>query len=381
MYRFFFRLAGLVLIAGGFWSICTLKNIPPTPEEQLEQLSDYDYTASARRLVAEKKYGEAKALCLDIIENDLPGKKSAAIIVGICDEKLNSAGNRLYMAAKSFVTGDPGESVEQAGAAVISDMLMYGDVRDLAVQGYNKLTGQETDIYVAAFAAAGLASEVFDAADWLPALFKALRKAGAVPDQMARSIIFMFRKTAVWSGESLKFCRNMKDIYLRSGFWRTKSIFRYLEHADEIADVWRFVKKSPSAAHLISRSAGKNTAAVFRKLLAENRSPAFIKKMLSKGPNGITIVLRAGRSMKKGNALKFSEKTLTSLKRECGKLVWLVPFILIAAGIALNWKLLLNVRKIIFYHRSGSEKAPSRPESLPAEAEAKETAAEKADIQ
>ena len=381
MYRLIFRLAGLVLIAGGFWSIFILHNIPPTAEELLDQQPDYDFTASARRLVAEKKYAEAKVLCQDIIENDLPGKKSAQIIIGICDEKLNSAGNRLYMTAKSFVTGDPGETVEQAGAAIISDMLMYGDVRDLIVQGYNKATGRETDICVAAFAAAGLASEVFDAVDWLPALFKALRKAGAVSDKMAKSIIFVFRKTSVWSGASLKLCRDMKDIYLRSGFWRTKNIFRHLTHAEDIAGVCRLVKKSPSAAHLVAQAAGKRTADVFRKLIAEKRSPAFVKKLLTKGPNGVTIVLRVGRSVKKGNASVFSEKTLTSLKKEYGQLVWLVPFVLIAAGIALSWPLLLSLKKIIFPHRSGGAKVPSLPEPLPAEAEARSPEAEKADIQ
>ena len=381
MYRLIIRLAGLVLLAGGFWSVFILHNIPPTAEELLDQLPDHDFTASARRLVAEKKYGEAKILCQDIVENDLPGKKSAQIIIGICDEKLDSARNRLYMTAKSFVTGDPGETVEQAGAAIISDMLMYGDIRDLVVQGYNKATGRETDVYVAAFAAAGLASEAFDAVDWLPALFKALRKVGAVPDKMAGSIISVFRRKAVWKGTSLKLCRNMKDIYLRSGFWRTKNIFRHLEHADDIAGICRLVKKSPSAAHLAAQAAGKRTAAVCRKLIAEKRSPAFIRKLLTKGPNGVTIFLRVSRSVKKGNVSVFAEKTLTSLKKEYGKWVWLVPFVLIAAGIVLIWPLLLNLKKFISHLCPDSAGAPSRPERLPAEAEARSSAAEKADIQ
>ena len=339
---FSIRIIGLFLIAAGGWMIYILLTAQPTAEELLERLPDYDHTAAARRLMAEKRYGEAKVLCRDIIDNDLPGKKSAGIIIQMCDEKLHSVKIRLLRTAEAFITGNPGESIEQAGAAVVSDMMMYGDIRDLVMQGYFKVAGKETDPYVAAFAAAGLISEFVDAVDWLPSLFKALRRAGAVPDKMARQIIGILRKSAVNSGPAVKLCGNMKDIFTQGGFLRTKNIFKNLDHADDIAAAAKVMRKAPGAAHLVSRSAGKNTAEVFRKLAAEKKSPAFLRKLLCKGPNGVTLFLRASKSVQKGNA-----ETLVShlLKSVGAGYRWLVPLGLIGVGILLNLKYILCFKR------------------------------------
>ena len=336
----FIRIAGLLLIAGGVYFLCVLLTLPPTLEEELERLPDFDHTVAARRLLAEKKYGEAKVLCQDIIENDLPGRRPAEIIVRICDEKLRSVKVRLRQTAEAFVTGNPGESVEQAGAAVISDMLMYGDIRDLVVQGYYKVTGKETDPYIAAFAAAGLATEVFDAVDWLPSVFKALRRAGVVSDKLARGILHIFRSAADKTGQALRLCRDMSDIYRKGGFLRTKTVFKNLENADDIAVAARVMRKSPS------RAAGKNSAEVFRKLAAGKHFPSFLRKLLCKGPHGVTLLLRAAKSFEKGNAEKAVVRNIRLVKKHLGNFVWLIPVLLAGTGILLDLKWILNLRTL-----------------------------------
>ena len=342
----FARIAGLLLIAGGIFVAFLLLTLPPTLEEELNRLPDFDHTATARRLMAEKKYGEAKVLCQDIIENDLPGRSVAEKIILSCDEKLYSVRNRLLQAAEAFVTGNPGESVEQAGAAVISDMLMYGDIRDLVVQGYYKVTGRETDPCVAAFAAAGLATEVFDAVDWLPSVFKALRRAGVVSDKLARGILHIFRSAADKTGQALRLCRDMSDIYRKGGFLRTKTVFKNLENADDIAVAARVMRKSPSTAHLVSRAAGKNSAEVFRKLAAGKHSPSFLRKLLCKGPHGVTLLLRAAKSFEKGNAEKAVVRNIRLVKKHLGNFVWLIPVLLAGTGILLDLKWILNLRTL-----------------------------------
>ena len=339
----FSRVAGLLLIAGGVFFAWALLILPPALEEELDLLPDFDHTAAARRLMAERKYGEAKVLCQDIIENDLPGRKSAKIIVRMCDEKLRSVKVRLWQTAKAFVSGNPGESVEQAGAAMVSDMLMYGDIRDLVIQGYYKVTGKETDPYVAAFAAAGLATEVFDAVDWLPSVFKALRRAGVVSGKMAEGILDVFRRSAGRSRQTLNFCRDMKDICLKGGFLRTKTVFKNLEKADDIAVVARMMRKSPSKTHLISRAAGRNTAGVFRELASKAPAPSCLRKLLCKGPHGITVFLRLSKSVRKGNfetAVFRSVRLLTDIS---GKWVWLIPVLLTGTGILLELKWILKL--------------------------------------
>lgn len=340
----FARIAGLLFIAGGIFFAYALLTLPPALEEELDRLPDFDHTAAARRLMAEKKYGEAKVLCRDIIENNLPGSKSAEIIIKMCDEKLCSVRNRLLQAAEAFVTGNPGESVEQAGAAVISDMLMYGDIRDLIVQGYYKVSGRETDPYVAAFAAAGLATEVFDAFDWLPSVFKALRRSGVVSDKLAQGILNIFRRSSGRGAQALRFCRDMKDVYLKGGYLRTKNVFKNLEKADDIGAAARVMRKSPSAAHLISQVAGKNTAEVFRRLAANDPSPSFLRKLLCKGPHGATVFLRAAKSVKKKNMQTAVFRIVRFSKDRAGKWVWLIPLLLTGTGVLLDLKWIFKLK-------------------------------------
>ena len=342
------RIAGLLFITAGIFSAYVLLTLSPAMEDVLDRLPDYDHTVAARRLMVEKKYGEARVLCQDIIDNDLPGKKAAEIIAGMCDEKLRSVKERLWRTAEAFVTGNPGESIEQAGAAVVSDMLMYGDIRDLVMQGYYKVTGKETDPWVAFFSAAGLATELLDAVDWLPSFLKALRRAGAVSDKMAKSVIDIFRSCTGRSRRIRHFCCDMTDFY-RSGFFRTKTVFKNLEHADGIAAAARMFRRSPSAAHLISKAAGKNTAAVFGRLSAEKFSPSLLRKLLCKGPDGVTVFLRLSKSAGKGNVERAVYESFRSLKKVSGHYIWLLPPLLTGVGLLLNLKPVL--RSIAYFRK------------------------------
>ena len=67
--------------------------------------------------------------------------------------------NRAYRAGKGFVVGE-GTSIEELGGAVVSDFLLWGDIRDLAKQGYYKIKGKETDPVVAGLAAVGVLTSV-----------------------------------------------------------------------------------------------------------------------------------------------------------------------------------------------------------------------------
>ena len=339
---------GILLIIAGAAAGFFLLTAPPVPlslEQQLEQLADHDGTTEARKLLAAKKYGEAKILCQDILENDLPGRRTAQVIIQICDNQLYPVEKRLLRMAKAFVTGHPGESVEEAGSAMLSDMLMYGDIRDLIFQGYYCVSGKETDPYVAAFAAAGLGTEFFDAADWMPALFKALRRAGALSDKLASVIIVSVKNSRKVSGKSGALLRRTGRVFKKSGFIRSKHIFKNLHTADDIVAAAKITEKSASSAHLLSRSAGTKTAEVFKKLSNGKYDQSFIRKLLTKGPHGVTLFLRFSKSVKKGNAEIFAQRFAALLKNVFGWAVWLIPPVLIVLGVLLNLKFFLKLKK------------------------------------
>jgi hypothetical protein len=338
----------LLIIAGaaaGFF-LLTAPPVPLSLEQQLDRLADYDGTAEARKLLAARKYGEAKILCQDILENDLPGRRAARMIIHICNNQLYPVEKRLFRMAEAFATGHPGDSIEEAGSAMLSDMLMYGDIRDLILQGYYRFTGKETDPYIAAFAAAGLATEFFDAADWMPALFKALRRAGALSDKLASVIIVSVKNSRNISGNGVLIFRQVGNVFKYSGFIRSKHIFKYLRHADDVAAAAKITEKSASSAHLLSRSAGSRTAEVFKKLSHGKHDKSLIRKLLTKGPGGVTLFLRFSKSVKKGNFEIFVQRVAALLKNIFGWAVWLIPPVLIGIGVLLNLKFFLKLKKI-----------------------------------
>ena len=108
----------------------------------------------------------------------------------------------------------------------------------------------------------------------------------------------------------------------------------------------KITEKSASSAHLLSRYAGKNTAGTFRKLAGKKYNKSFVRKLLTKGPDGVTLFLRFSRSVKKGNAGILAQRVAALLKSIFGAAVWLIPVFLIVMGMRLNLKFFLRLKKI-----------------------------------
>ena len=339
MTSFVLRAMGILLILAGLAGGGLMLRRPPRPprlEEVLARLPDHDFCAEARRLAARGEFDEAKALCEDIISCDLPGKRAALVLRDMCDSRLDSFRHRAQRAVMAFVTGSPGNSVEGAASAMLSDMLMYGDIRDLALQGYYKVTAQETDPLIAALAAAGLATEFVDAADWVPALVKALRRTAAISDKLAAAILRSARRSGRMTLHLRKTGGAIAELFRRSGFIRTKNILRTIDTAEGISDAVRLARKSAPATHLLARSAGTKMTAAARKLTGKNASSNYLLRVARKGPAGVTLLLRGVKTARKGNAGNFFTRAASRAFETWGCKALIFPLALILAGLLLN---------------------------------------------
>ena len=119
-----------------------------------------------------------------------------------------------------------------------------------------------------------------------------------------------------------------------------------MRNADDIACAAKITEKSASLSHLLSRNAGAKTADVFKKLSHGKHEKSLIRKLLLKGPDGVTLFLRFSKSVKKGNADIFAQRTAALLKNIFGQAVWLIPLFLIGAGVLLNLKFFLKLKKL-----------------------------------
>src|SRR5690606_21829469 len=150
------------------------------------------------------------------------------------------------------------------GCAVLSDLVVFGDVRDLARQGAAWLRGEETDEVLVALSAAGIALTFTPQVGAGNDLLKAARRAGCLSEPMARV-----------------------GISLGVGPARATRALAYADDAEELAAVARLVDRSPDAL-LALRWGGKGAA----RLTDEGLYAA----ALARGPAGMELAVRRGGS-------------------------------------------------------------------------------------
>ena len=288
MKRYFRILLGILLIAGAVWfrnRYCFVRqqsvNQTPDVPAEIDRLPDYDYVSEIKSLIKGKRYGEAIILCEDVQKQDLPCASEIAKLRSVAEKESKSVWNRIYKSGRAFITGNPDGSIEEIGGSVVSDMVMYGDIRDLAKQGWFKITRQETDPLIAALAAIGLATEFVDVADWAPAALKAMKKAGAISRKLADSLLTMCKKiikNRKMDSAAKAFFGNTRKMLDSAGFIRTRNMFKNVDKIDDLAIVAKKTKANPALTHLVAKHSGEQTVEVLK-----GATPDFLKAVARKG--------------------------------------------------------------------------------------------------
>ena len=264
---------------------------------EIDKLPDHDYVSEIRSLIKEKRYAEAIVLCEDVQKLELPCATDVGVLKAEAERESKKFWNRILKSGRAFVTGNPDSSIEEIGAGIVSDMLMYGDIRDLVKQGWYKITGKETDPLLAALAAVGLVTEFVDIADWGPAVLKAFRKVGAVSAKMADSLVAMFKnvaKTRKIDKGTKAFWGNTKKMVDSAGLIRAKNMFKNADKIDDLALLAEKSTDNPSLCHLVVKHSGNQMVDVVK-----DAKPEYLKLVARKG----RLVLRLFKSYHKHHAV------------------------------------------------------------------------------
>ena len=263
-------------------------DVPLSPE----MLPDYNYVRIVKQLLHQNRFREASELCSDIIVQELPGAEEAKALKKLCDQEISYAANRLRRGAKGFITGST-DSVEEAGGAIISDIIIYGDIRDLAMQGWFKISGQETDPLIICLASVGLCTELVQWADWMPAVLKAMRKSGALTERFAGNLQKLASK-AIKTGKmdqaSTSLFSNLATLLRRNSFQRSNRILQYVETPKDLAIYLKVAEHSPSTPYLLIKSGGTDGAFVLRKFGDSESGIHFLSQAARKGPAGVAFL-------------------------------------------------------------------------------------------
>ena len=249
-------IAGLVCLllgGGGLW-FCTTGDF----ESEIARLPNYNYLAEICGLKSEGRLAEAEHLADWVLENS--NAVSRAEVQGLRDgihKRRTSFWNRARRTVNGFIKGD-GTSVEELGGAIVSDFFLWGDIRDLAKQGYYKIKGEETDPVVAGLAAVGIATSVASywvadpaegaevSADASFSLLKTLRKTGHISKKFC-GVIADGCKQSVKAKSLTKGMKEivvgMKGLFDGAGAARAATIMKHVDDVDALKAVSKMAKR------------------------------------------------------------------------------------------------------------------------------------------
>jgi hypothetical protein len=153
--------------------------------------------------------------------------------------------------------------------ATAGDLLFYGDVRDLAREGWRAVQGQQVDPLIASLAAAGLAVTVGTyMSDGLAAparsgisLFKASRRAGKLSVNLVSDATRLAR-TSGGTGKLIGAFSDLGKIESKAG---ARTAIEGLRHADNVTDltkVGRLAEKNGSKTLAILKTLGRGAFAL-----------------------------------------------------------------------------------------------------------------------
>jgi len=266
--------------------------------EGLAQLPDHDFETEGRALLARGDYADA-LLAVDAgLEFAATPEQSAslqALRQQIIDQRA-SWRTRILDAGRGVLTGR-GDNVASLSGAVVSDLFVFGDVRDLSIQGANALQGETVDPVIVALSAAGLALTAAPELDIGASLLKAARKFGALSTRFVSATVRVARR-ALARGDSKPIVRMIDDageLGRQAGVGPAMKILRKVDGPDDLAVAAR-VSRRPAGGYALA-----------------NGDRAALDIARRGGLEGEAILWRAAR--KGGAGLRYAADHATALLR------------------------------------------------------------------
>lgn len=236
----------------------------------LSRLPDYDAAAEVARLRGEGRFGEALVLADAVLgreevaaSNDeraqrLRREREATVRArGSWTRRAKDVGWGALSGGAGVLPG--AMSMEMLGGAVAADLLVFGDVRDLTIQGWRYATGGETDAVIAALSAVGLVTTLAPEVDWAPSILKAARRTGSMGERLGEFVVKAVKGRR--GGEIAKLMQDTAAIAGKSSAGNAMRLLRLADGPEDVARIARFVsregKTGAAALHVTGESGAR----------------------------------------------------------------------------------------------------------------------------
>ena len=239
----------------------------------VEALEPYPYCVEAERALAEDRVADA----LELAETGECASVAAAARV-----RWDALSAQLERCWQGVWTGR-GEDAAGVGCAVASDLVVFGDVRDLTIQALHWGQGDATDPVLIGLSTAGIALTFVPHVGTSNALLKGARRAGTLSAGLARSVSALVRQRA-WPALAGLFT-DVGRIGTKLGPARATRALAYADDSAEMATLARFVETAPHPLVGL-RLGGKRVASI--------ADDAVYRAGLERGPAGLQLVAERG---------------------------------------------------------------------------------------
>lgn len=247
------------------------------------------------QLLKEEAYGEAIAYADFVIQfRNLFTDEEIAFAEKARQEAVvvrDSYWNKAKQAISGFVWGNVDDFYSALGAAA-ADMVVYGDLRDLAVQGYKGLTGEEVNTLIVALSIVGLGTTFALQADWGVTIIKSFVKMGEVSAGFLKRIINLFKTNKTALKEVYVAAADGAKLYKDYGLKPYAKAFRAVEHVDDVKALNAMTNTLGVPATYVA------TTKIGREALEASKKG---KRIYFTRKQGVAFALQAGKAIAKTN--------------------------------------------------------------------------------
>jgi hypothetical protein len=218
--------------------------------DDFEALPAFDYAYEAGELFKQNRFTEALLLVDAGLAKD-PGNNRLLVMKQGLELERKSWMRQLALGGRGAISGRGSETAELTGA-VIADLFVFGDIRDLVIETGTWLKGGDADEMIVALSAGGIVLTVAPEVDLGAAVLKTARKMGALSDAMAKTVADAARKAyRTRKIDPIKAITD--DVGTLAGRASAPGAVKILKHVDDPATLRRVVKfsETPEGLHAL----------------------------------------------------------------------------------------------------------------------------------
>ncbi len=289
-------LARLALAAFVLWALAA-DTTARLARLELAALPEFDAAAEIVSLRAQGRFGEAVVLAHAALEEPGPHNDAVRRELELTNAQKDNWLRRLKDAGQGAVSGR-GDSLESLLGAVVTDLFIVGDIRDLLIQGTRLVMDGETDELILALSTLGVVTTLAPEIDWVPSVLKAAKKTGSLGENLAASLTRTIKGgTLTELTPVLKDVRKIADAASPGGAVR---LLRHADQPDDIARLARFLEREGQGGAAALHVLGKEGAD-----LAKAGAPGRLLKLAAKkGRSGAEFLRgRSARALLKPHPL------------------------------------------------------------------------------